>query len=341
MAYPVSQNDPAEHPLLGSTIEGYRLLRVAGVGGMGVVFEGRDDQGRRAAIKVLHAEMAQDREVTLRFLNEARAAQIVGHPALVEIWGCGQLASGEPYIVMEFLEGESLASVLAQAGGKLQVRDAVRVARQVAEALAAAHAKDIVHRDLKPENIMLGEDARRTGQVQVKVFDFGLAKMRPEQMTDRGPDATVLKTQSGRLVGTPSYMAPEQCDEDGCPDQRTDVYALGVVLYECLAGRPPFVSHQEGNARIIEVLSMHLGAPPPPLRQLAPHVPAPLAELVHAMLAKEQAKRPSMAEVAQRLLRMERQLDGGHRWLLAAALAVTALLGGGLSWLVLQVLGTD
>ena len=332
--------DEENHPLLGTVIDGYRLTRVAGVGGMGVVFEGVNEAlGRRAAVKVLHKEMADDREVTIRFLNEAKAAQIIGHPAMVSIYGCGELPDGAPYMIMEFLEGESLGSLLVRAGGKLQIQDAISVVRQVAEALAAAHEKDIIHRDLKPENVMLGLDPEQPGVFRAKVFDFGLAKMRPDQMTDRGPDATVLKTQSGRLVGTPTYMAPEQCEEDGRPDRRTDVYALGIMLYECLAGRPPFVSQLEGNSRIIEVLSMHLGAPTPPLRQLAPEVPPRLAELVHAMLEKEQKARPEMAQVAAALAALQRKPR--RTLLLGVALAGTAVLGGVISWLILGLLGVN
>lgn len=284
--------------LVGEKIGNYRIQRLLGEGGMGRVFEAVDDQiGRRAAIKILHAQFAHNSEAFTRFLNEARAVNIVQHPGVVSVYEFGQTPDGSPYIVMEFLEGEGLDKRL-QRLGRMSL-GAIRIARQVASALVAAHAKHVVHRDLKPSNVMLVPDPDMPGGERAKVVDFGIAKVSDEHGTSS------YKTRAGAILGTPTYMSPEQCRGAGEVTEKADVYSLGVMIYEMLVGRPPFIADGEG-----EVMGMHLFKPPPPLHSLEPTLPLDLVDLVHSMLVKEQERRPTMVEVARELDRIGQRLSG-------------------------------
>jgi serine/threonine-protein kinase len=208
--------------------------------------------GRKAAVKVLHPELARDRDIVTRFLNEARAANAIRHPGIVEIFDSGTLDSGAPYIVMELLEGESLTSRLLR--GRLPLDQCLEIARQAAAALGAAHAQGIVHRDLKPDNLFLVPDALEPERERVKVLDFGIAKLNPGSI-----GAGSVRTRTGAVLGTPVYMSPEQCRGTREIDRRADVYALGVILYEMVCGRPPFYSEGFG-----ELAHLHISEPPPP-----------------------------------------------------------------------------
>ena len=282
----------------GSRIGNYKLTRLLGEGGMGRVFEGVHEQiGRRAAIKVLHAQFAHNSEAYTRFLNEARAVNIIQHPGLVNVFEFGQTDDGSPYIVMEFLEGETLADRLASVGRMSM--GALRIARQIASALMAAHAKHIVHRDLKPANVMLVPDPDMPGGERVKVVDFGIAKISAEH------NDTGYKTRAGAILGTPTYMSPEQCRGAGEVTEKTDVYALGVMLYEMLIGHPPFVAEGGG-----EIMGMHLFQAPAALHTLEPSLPLDLVDLVHSMLSKAPEARPSIVQVAQELDRIGGRLSG-------------------------------
>ncbi|HNN93753.1 MAG TPA: protein kinase [Pseudomonadota bacterium] len=282
----------------GSRIGNYKLTRLLGEGGMGRVFEGVHEQiGRRAAIKVLHAQFAHNSEAYTRFLNEARAVNIIQHPGLVNVFEFGQTDDGSPYIVMEFLEGQTLADRLASVGRMSM--GALRIARQIASALMAAHAKHIVHRDLKPANVMLVPDPDMPGGERVKVVDFGIAKISAEH------NDTGYKTRAGAILGTPTYMSPEQCRGAGEVTEKTDVYALGVMLYEMLIGHPPFVAEGGG-----EIMGMHLFQAPPALHTLEPSLPLDLVDLVHSMLSKAPEARPSIVQVAQELDRIGGRLSG-------------------------------
>ncbi|MCS6912591.1 MAG: serine/threonine protein kinase [Myxococcota bacterium] len=291
-----AQPSPAQAPaLIGQRIANYRVVALRGQGGMGAVYEAVHEQlGRRAAIKVLLPELSRDQEMVGRFFNEARAVNIVGHPGIVNIYELGQLPNGMVYIIMEYLEGETLAARLEQLAS-CPLRDVLRLCRQVASALAAAHNKGIIHRDLKPDNIMIVRDPDMPGGERTKILDFGVAKV-----AEAHAEPTSLRTRTGIVMGTPRYMAPEQCRGAGGITDRADVYSLGVMLYQLLAGRPPFEAEALGD-----LLVQQIHEPPPPLRRLKPEVPEAVARLVHAMLAKNPAERPCMAQVAAELERLE------------------------------------
>jgi serine/threonine-protein kinase len=274
---------------VGQRIGKYRIVRKIGQGGMGAVFEAvHEEIGRRAAIKVLLPEFTTDPQNIARFFNEARAVNIIQHPGLVGMFESGRMEDGSAYIVMEFLEGELLSNRLIKAN-KLSLKSALTLCRQIASALAAAHMKRIVHRDLKPENIMLVPDPETADGERVKVFDFGIAKLRVDSL---GPGRGPSLTQTGMIMGTPTHMAPEQCRGETDISGKADVYALGVVLYQALAGHPPFMAPSTG-----ELLSMHLRDKPTRLRRIDPALPDMVEDLVARMLEKEPGDRPEMSEV--------------------------------------------
>ena len=261
---------------------------------MGMVYEAVDDTiERRVAIKVLTAHYAKNPDITARFFNEARAANRIDHPSIVKIFEHNQLPDGAAYLVMELLNGESLASRIRREE-QIPAHVVAQLGWQIATGLAAAHKHRIVHRDLKPANIMLVADPIAPGGERVKLLDFGIAKL---------TEGTKNPTQSNVIMGTPTYMSPEQCKGAGGVDERSDVYSLGVVLFEMLAGRPPFISDGGG-----EIIGMHLFAPLPDLAQLSPQSSGPLVALVTSLLAKDRKLRPAMADVAAVLaeLRMDR-----------------------------------
>ena len=281
---------------VGQLVGNYRIEQLLGEGGMGVVFRAvHKDIGRKAAVKILYRAFARDPEFITRFLNEARAVNLVGHPGLVEIFEFGCLADDTPYIIMEFLQGHSLDVRLGHGSSKrrLPLGQALSICRQLAVALSAAHDKGVVHRDLKPENVMLVHDPLAPGTERTKILDFGIAKV--ESVGRKGPSLT----RTGTTMGSPLYMAPEQCQELSTVTDRADVYALGVMLYELLSGRTPFVSDLAA-----ELMMMHVRNSPPPLREVAPNTPPAVVTLVHEMLAKEPARRPRMHKVAETLAQL-------------------------------------
>ncbi len=275
--------------MIGQVIGNHRIVAELGQGGMGVVYRAEHVQlGRAAAIKVLRPQMSGDPQIVQRFFNEARAASSIDHPGIVEIYDFGQDAGGRAYIVMPLLRGESLDHRLMR---PLPPLEAASLIAQVAGALAAAHARGIVHRDLKPDNIYLVPNELLPGGVQVKLLDFGIAKL-----ADEG--AAGFRTQTGILIGTPAYMSPEQCMGRADLDHRTDLYSVGCILFHMLCGRPPFMSDQGTGVMI----AMHLRDPVPDPRSLAPHVPEPLVAITLRLLEKDPAARFQSAQELRQAL---------------------------------------
>lgn len=276
--------------MIGTSIGNYKIQRLIGEGGMGKVYLAEHPGiGRRAAVKVLTPSDASDPQIVSRFITEARAANAIRHPNIVDIYDSGVLEDGTPYIVMEYLEGEPLTHALLR--GALALEDAIDYGCQVAEALAAAHVHDVVHRDLKPDNLFLVPDPRRLGKQQVKVLDFGIAKLQRRTL------GQVHKTRTGSLLGTPLYMSPEQCMGTKDIDTRTDIYSLGVILYEMVTGKRPFDSDS-----VYAVISMHINdTPAPPSRRRA-DMPAGLETIILTALAKSPGSRQeSMAQLHSQL----------------------------------------
>ena len=271
-------------PLLGREIDGRFVIRERlGQGGMGVVYRAwQASVGREVAIKVIRPRPGHDATTTKRFLREAKLASQLSQPATVGVIDFGQGDDGILYLVMELVRGRTLSEVLRR-DGRLAAGRAVRIATQVCDALDAAHRLGIVHRDLKPANVMILDDP--PGRDLVKVLDFGLAKVIDSE------ESTV--TQSGRMVGTPSHLAPEVAIGEAATP-RSDLYALGVLLFEMLDGRPPFAADS-----VNMMVAMHAYEPAP---GLGPHVPRPLAQLVARTLAKNPAVRPSSAAELRELL---------------------------------------
>jgi len=282
--------------MIGQQIGQYRVLGKIGEGGMGAVYEAEDAGiGKHVAIKVLHKDHAKNSQIAARFINEARAITAVDHPGLVQVLMSDRLPDGTAYIVMELLKGETLNARLKSQGGRLPMQSAIQLGRQIASALAAAHAKDIIHRDLKPDNVMIVADSAFPTGERAKLLDFGIAKLKLEY---QGQGDQVM-TRAGVMMGTPLYMAPEQCRNASDVDEKADVYSLGIMLYRMLAGRPPFSAPGTG-----ELMAMHIYMQPPPLGEADRSLPDPLVKLVHRMLAKNRTERPSMAEVAKELERI-------------------------------------
>ena len=286
--------EQSQQDLAGQRVGSYQIIRLLGEGGMGEVYEAKHEQlQRRAAIKLLKREYAQNPQIADRFLNEARIVSVIHHPGLVAVLELGQTSTGRPFIVMEFLAGESLSLRIERNRGKLGP-DALRIGRQIASTLAAVHKEGVVHRDLKPDNIMMVADQEAAGGERAKLLDFGIAKIAQEGVV--GSQLPGKKTRTGLILGTPQYMAPEQCRGAGAVDEKADVYSLGVILYEMIVGVPPFQADGAG-----ELMALQMYHPPPPLFEVAPWVSAELATLVHGMLAKDAKDRPSAAQVADGL----------------------------------------
>jgi serine/threonine-protein kinase len=286
------QGPPQPDLLIGQTIGNYLVTQKLGEGGMGSVYLAEHPSiGKKVALKVLHAELSSNASVIDRFFNEAKAVNDIGHPNIVDVVdygviqapGRGQLV----YFIMEYLAGLTL-SQLIRSEAPLPPERALGIALQVADALAASHRAGIVHRDLKPDNIILM--TRHRERDFVKLLDFGIAKLTGD--TASGSQ----RTQTGVIMGTPAYMSPEQCDGRGKIDHRADVYALGIVLYEMLTGRVPFVGEGYG-----EVLVQHLTQPPMPpsqYRMMNAHVEA---VVMKALEKRPELRYPTMEEMMRAL----------------------------------------
>ena len=245
------QQPAAADPLIGLTIGNYEIKYKLGEGGMGSVYLAEHPLiGKKVALKVLHAEFASNRDVVARFFTEAKSVNDIQHPNIVDIVDYGEIVqpSGNMvYFIMEFLDGTSLSDLIRQEAPFAPER-ALAICLQIADCLSLSHQHGIVHRDLKPDNVILIARARQTDFV--KVLDFGIAKLTGDQPGSR-------RTRTGIVLGTPAYMSPEQCEGRGNVDHRTDIYALGILLYEMLTGRVPFQGEGYG-----EVLVQHLTQTP-------------------------------------------------------------------------------
>jgi eukaryotic-like serine/threonine-protein kinase len=266
--------------MTGDVIGGrYELEELVGSGGMSSVYRAHDRLlERKVALKILHQRYVEDAEYVERFRREARAVAQLGHPNIVTVIDRGE-EGGRQFIVFEYIDGESLKDVVDRSG-PLPIDRVIEYGLQVAEGLAYAHEQGLVHRDVKPQNVLLNGDGR------AKVMDFGIARVLD---VERGV------TQTGTVLGTSNYIAPEQAS--GQPvDERSDVYSLGVVLFELLTGTLPFVGES-----FVAVAMQHVHQPPPSVLELRPDTPPRLAQLVDAMLTKDHRERPSMDEVVAEL----------------------------------------
>jgi Leucine-rich repeat (LRR) protein/tRNA A-37 threonylcarbamoyl transferase component Bud32 len=306
---------PAEGPGEIGRLGTYRLLKVLGQGGMGIVFEAEDARlKRRVALKVMRPSVAVNPAARQRFLREAQSAASLTHDHIIAIYQVDEI-NNAPFLAMPILQGEALDDRLKREQ-RLPVAEVLRIGRETAEGLAAAHEHGLIHRDIKPGNLWLEGPRGR-----VKLLDFGLARVAA---------ADVQITQSGAIVGTPAYMAPEQARGERV-DGRCDLFSLGCVLYRAATGELPF----RGRDTMSMLLALATDQPPPP-RQINPDIPKPLADLILQLLAKDPKDRPASARmVAERLEAMEREPVGaakaaappGRRWLIAGAVAAV-FLGG-------------
>ncbi|PSM32298.1 serine/threonine-protein kinase [Haliangium sp. UPWRP_2] len=264
----------------------YRLLHLLGRGGMGEVYAASHGvSGQLVAIKLIREDVAAEAHAVGRLLQEARALAQIEHPNIVEIFHCDRLADGRAYLAMEQLRGQSLRALLQSAS--VPYSQALELCAQVADGMAAAHASSVIHRDLKPENLFVCDG-------QVKILDFGIAKVPPPSA--HSSQATQVETIAPTLLGTATYMAPEQCRNPALVGPAADVYALGVVLFELLCGQPPFVGDEP-----LDVLTQKLRDDSPLLADRLPDAPVGLSLLLSAMLDRNPALRPCMARVRDQL----------------------------------------
>ena len=319
--------DPEQRPFLpamvsrrklapGSYIDRYRVLREIGEGATGTVYEAENERiHSRVAIKVLHADRCASPRAAERFVDEARAVNIINHANIVKVYDIGQLDSGDAYIVMEYLAGRPLGNGALLAGLPKALKATV-FARQIASALSAAHAQGIVHRDLKPANVLVIRDPETLLGERVKLLDFGLAKL-SENLRRPGS----LVSDEHMIAGTPADMSPEQCMGEHV-DSRSDVYSLGIILFELLTGETPFRA-----ASTARMFNMHREIAPPRLRDLAPAVSRELAALVDDMLRKNPDDRPVMRRVARRLDALIHAYASGEQPALSSLQAHSFLAG--------------
>jgi len=283
---------PPPDPLIGRVLDGrYLVEKVLGEGGMGIVYRAKHTAlGKPLAVKVLRAEVSKDQEIVQRFRQEAQSATAIGNEHIIDISDFGTLPDGSTYFVMEFLDGIAVTTAM-EIDRPLPAARTVRIAKQICTALGAAHQAGIVHRDLKPDNIYLVK--RSNDSDFVKVLDFGIAKV---------GGATSKLTRAGQVFGTPHYMSPEQCAGTNV-DQRTDIYALGVILYEMVSGRVPFDADN-----LMGILTKHLYENPIPPRELPPPTDVPPAlesVIMKALEKKPELRYQTMGEMRADLERVE------------------------------------
>jgi len=293
----------------GTLLGDWQIEGVIGIGGMGTVYSAVHRViGKRSAIKVVRADACANPVTRERFVQEARVANSIGHPNIVDIFHIGTLDDDRPYLVMELLLGRTLGRRMAD--GRVSPDESIEILLQICDALGAAHTRGVVHRDLKPDNVFLCEGGGGPWGVTVKLVDWGIAKL-----MDAEPSGETLTT-TGTLVGTPQYMSPEQARARPV-DGRTDVYSLGTIAYEMFLEAPPF---QADN--IADLVTMHLREDPPPPSDVWPDIPTELEQLLLAMLAKTPEERPSVETIRETLRRVR---DGiGERRLARANYMIAA-----------------
>src|SRR6185503_19128264 len=267
-----------DDPLLGQTLASkYLIEKLIKRGGMGSVYLGKHIlMDKTVAIKVLRPSLAMDDDVVRRFSREAKAASRISHPHAVSVTDFGESENGVVFLVMEYLDGQTLKEII-KSEGQMGLNRAVEIIRQVSGALDAAHEQGVVHRDLKSDNIMLSQT---NGGDWAKVLDFGIAKI---QQTET-PDADI--TAANLVIGTPQYMSPEQCSQSTTIDARSDIYSLGIIIYEMLAGQLPFT----GESPTV-IMMKQVQDPPPSILDVRPDLPATISALISKSLAKQPADR--------------------------------------------------
>ena len=277
--------------VIGKTVGSYTIVRELGEGGMGAVYLAEHKlMGKQAAVKVLLPQYCAVQEVVERFFNEAKAASMIKHPGIVDIYDFGTQEDGSAFIVMELLEGEALSDKLKR-DRRLPNPEVALLGQQMAKALEAAHALGIVHRDLKPDNVFLEPDSAAKGGVRPKILDFGIAKLN-DDLSD-----SMVKTRTGAIMGTPIFMSPEQCSGAGVIDGRADVYSLGCILHLMVCARPPFVKKGAGA-----LIAAHLTEQAAPLSSFEASVDPKLEAIIMSTLAKSPDERPqSMGALANAL----------------------------------------
>jgi hypothetical protein len=283
---------------VGQTVGNYNITAKLGEGGMGKVFLAQHPViGSKVALKAIHPYYARSPEIVSRFVTEARAVNQIGHDHIIDIHDFGSTPEGDVYFIMEYLHGEMLSDKRGRQVAFAPAR-ALNIVAQVADALGASHERGVIHRDLKPDNIFL---ITRDGRPDfVKVLDFGLAKL-----THVSGAVPAYTTDAGMVMGTPYYMSPEQCEGRAGLDHRTDIYSLGVILFEMLTGHVPFAGEGYG-----EVMTKHISLPPPAARRFVPDLPIALEAILSRALAKDPGARfQTMAELREVLLSTESALS--------------------------------
>lgn len=275
-------DDAEDDARIGQSVGKYEITQLLGRGGMGRVYEAINPTiGKRVVVKMLHPDVAAHRDAVARFHREAQAASAAESPHIVSIFDAGFADDGAPFIVMELLRGETLAARLRR-DGTLDATETTRIMVQVLRGLSRAHAAGITHRDLKPDNIFLVD--RDPEPTFAKILDFGVSKI------DRAGNEGMTLTREGVVLGTPAYMSPEQAQGLADVDARSDVWSVGAILYECLAGQPPF-----SGATYEQIIVRICGSDPKPLAEIVPSVPVELAEVVSACLRREREDRVGSA----------------------------------------------
>lgn len=301
----------AQDPLLGQTLAGkYFVEKLIKHGGMGSVYVGKHVlMDKTVAIKVLRTSLAADNDVVARFSREAKAASRISHPHAVSVTDFGEDENGVVFLVMEYLHGKTLKEVI-RADGQLEIDRALEIVRQVAGALDVAHQQGVLHRDLKSDNIML---SRTNGDEWAKVLDFGIAKIQ-QPAGSRDVDITAPNL----VIGTPQYMSPEQCSQSGPLDARSDIYSLGIIVYEMLAGRVPFT----GESPTV-IMMKQVQDPPPSILEARPDLPVSVERVITKALAKQPADRHQTAgEFSEALLEAMSKPDQAAAAVVAAPTTV-------------------